>query len=1345
MRKTEGRKRFSILVAIMLVASLLMPQGAVFADNEVPDVEAPAVEQVEATEESGTQSTDGENSEVLPEEAFEEQSEEAEKATPTNVMAEETAEEEPVAEVRAAGDQSWYDPAQASFTIDQEAQLIGLAELVNGGTDFAGKSINLSGDIVLTEEWIPIGDATHSFNGVFDGKGYTISGLLITEAGAGYKGLFGNNSGTVKNFTISGTIGKAEAYITSAAELDYYGGAVAYNSGTVAQIRGEVTVFVNSATIYAVGGIVGQNANGAAVKQCINTADMEASKCSGGVVGRSFGVVAECVNTGNIAGNAHRKDGIAGIVGLAGDKNSTYANTVKNCYNMGTISNGDTNGGRWTGGIVGMADSATGVYNCYNVGVIVPGYSWNWNPIIGHVDFKYVGVHNNYSLEGLEAGDGNAETQPNTVGIVTSEADFKAPEMIGKLGGSYTMDVTNINGGYPILLWQATGTEIAESTTISEGGVYYITSEMQGTITITTTEKVTLIGPGVETKLPELTIDYTVAGADLQIQDLAVAKPMGSNNIIDFMGAGNKLTVAGTNLLESNGYTNGAVIHVPEDGELSLTGEGTLYLYKRSGSAAIGANINQVSGKIIIDTNIFAKGSQQGAVIGSGATAQGVGDIIINGGDVNLMANARGAVIGGGAGGGGGAQAGPAGKVYLNGGTLTLTTDYTGAAIGAGGEADDNVADGGKLYVSGGSLKTYITQNSANNCARWSGLVGVHNNNITAEKLTADGGAPVSLLTFNSEDLKKAEGADPATQFIVKKGEVEIYRGGLHKWDYTGSNATMDNWSASTDTNLYLYLPQEDQKLTINDQTFNVTWDSETKELSYVWAGQEVTDLIDAIGTVEATAESKAKIDAARAAYDQLTLAERPYVTNRSTLIAAENRYPAAVLDEKIEGLAPVTLEKEEDILAARAEYQGMTNAQKREVRNLALLEEAERQLSVLKADKEAADAVIEKIGEIGEVTLESKAKIDAARTAYDALTDDQKQLVQDAEEPNYATLVAAETAYQILKEAADKEEADTAAANAVKTMIDEISDPVTLADKNAIEDAKAAYDALTDDQKAKITEEDLAKLNGAVETLRALMIPVEEATQLIEALPEPAELEGTDEEIVAVREAEDAFDGLSDDGRALLPAGAAEKLEAAKARLALMNHTSGDVTVDGLPWDIIVVATPVEGGEEFDAMQAYKDDKTLLAMYDIELYKVVRTGDTTERQIYDLDGEEVTVIITNDAFVGYEDGVAIHQLDGTAADYEDIAAILDGNTAQFTIDGFSNVGIAGTAVSDAGKTDPTDKPGTAVKPGTTEKVSAKSGGTKTGDNANIYIVIAVMMAAAGVGGGVAIRRRKEQ
>ncbi|MBR0487846.1 MAG: InlB B-repeat-containing protein [Treponema sp.] len=71
--------------------------------------------------------------------------------------------------------------------------------------------------------------------------------------------------------------------------------------------------------------------------------------------------------------------------------------------------------------------------------------------------------------------------------------------------------------------------------------------------------------------------------------------------------------------------------------------------------------------------------------------------------------------------------------------------------------------------------------------------------------------------------------------------------------------------------------------------------------------------------------------------------------------------------------------------------------------------------------NQKAADAVIAKINAIGtvEYTSESKAKIDEARTAYDALTEAQKALVP---EETLALLTAAESAYTELIAAAEQQ-----------------------------------------------------------------------------------------------------------------------------------------------------------------------------------------------------------------------------------------------------------------------------------------------------------------------------------
>ena len=217
-----------------------------------------------------------------------------------------------------------------------------------------------------------------------------------------------------------------------------------------------------------------------------------------------------------------------------------------------------------------------------------------------------------------------------------------------------------------------------------------------------------------------------------------------------------------------------------------------------------------------------------------------------------------------------------------------------------------------------------------------------------------------------------------------------------------------------------------------------------------------VKELIDAIG--EVTLDSGDAIDAARTAYDKLPEAKKVLVDNYEKLTAAEEAYTALVdaaaakaVDDLIDAIGEVTADSGDAIKAARAAYDALTDTQKELVKNYEKLTAAEEAYTAL-VDAAAAKAVDDLIDAIGEVTADSGDAIKAARAAYDALTDTQKELVK-----NYEKLTAAEEAYTAL--------VDAAAAKAVDDLIDAIGE-VTADSGDAIKAARAAYDALTDTQK---------------------------------------------------------------------------------------------------------------------------------------------------------------------------------------------------------------------------------------------------------------------------------------
>ena len=189
-------------------------------------------------------------------------------------------------------------------------------------------------------------------------------------------------------------------------------------------------------------------------------------------------------------------------------------------------------------------------------------------------------------------------------------------------------------------------------------------------------------------------------------------------------------------------------------------------------------------------------------------------------------------------------------------------------------------------------------------------------------------------------------------------------------------------------------------------------------------AADAVIAKIDAIGTV--TLKSKKAIDAARKAYDKLTAAQQARVSNYAALTAAETTYAKLVTDKadqdaadaviaKIDAIGTVTLKSKKSIDAARKAYDKLTAAQQARVSNYAALTAAETTYAKLvadKADQDAADAAIAKINAIGVVSRAAKSRIDAARKAYDGLTDAQKVLVPASV---VKTLTDAETAYSNL------------------------------------------------------------------------------------------------------------------------------------------------------------------------------------------------------------------------------------------------------------------------------------------------------------------------------------------
>ena len=130
---------------------------------------------------------------------------------------------------------SWYTGNESAnaYTITTAEQLAGLAQLVNNGKTFSGKTITLGANIALNDtnaqggwrkwnesnapanKWTPIGNAANNFKGKFDGNGKVVSGLYINST-ADYQGLFGvAYEGNISSFGLAGFYVKGGKHIGS--------------------------------------------------------------------------------------------------------------------------------------------------------------------------------------------------------------------------------------------------------------------------------------------------------------------------------------------------------------------------------------------------------------------------------------------------------------------------------------------------------------------------------------------------------------------------------------------------------------------------------------------------------------------------------------------------------------------------------------------------------------------------------------------------------------------------------------------------------------------------------------------------------------------------------------------------------------------------------------------------------------------------------------------------------------------------------------------------------------------------------------------------------------------------
>lgn len=276
-------------------------------------------------------------------------------------------------------DKKWYSPDLSTLTICQPSELAGLAELVNSGISFEGKTIYLSNDLDMNQKaWKSIGFASDTpFKGTFLGNNHLIKNVNPSFVdNSNVAGVFGVSYGTIQQLVVSGSYNLD--YDKGTSSYVYVGGICAINEGVVSQCRSYAEIDANLTKtttemiqVYA-GGVVAQNNK--ELSNCQNYGTISVDNINttsnsyihvGGIAGSNTGTLTHCENTRNVTG----RNGNVRIGGIVAISSGTDV-YVGNCSNSGDIFITTSHHEAIAGGVVGKNASKATVTAVYNKGNI---------------------------------------------------------------------------------------------------------------------------------------------------------------------------------------------------------------------------------------------------------------------------------------------------------------------------------------------------------------------------------------------------------------------------------------------------------------------------------------------------------------------------------------------------------------------------------------------------------------------------------------------------------------------------------------------------------------------------------------------------------------------------------------------------------------------------------------------------------------------------------------------------------------------------------------------------------------------------------------------------------------
>lgn len=347
---------------------------------------------------------------------------------------------------------TWYNATEAEYFIANAEELAGLSELVAGGNDFSGKTIQLTDAIDLGEHlWTPIGVAASMvFSGDFNGNDHVISNLYVVKPDKAFLGLFARvTDGTLSNVIID------TAYIRAKDTAGALAGSVVFDANVIDCHATGIDIFAESAGLGGaanVGGLVGELTSNSNMHRCSAQGNVVADNQVGGLVGSLFNLtgVSECYSSGTVTG----KTAVGGLIGVSQNPfppQPNRENTLNNCYSRSMVVAMEFRGG----GLVGNDGGSLVIKNSYATGTVLsPEFAG------GFIGYGANAVTENcywdMTASGMGAGIGGGPLTPEDADITgKTTAEMKTQEMVDMLNAAqvstpWAIDPV-INDGYPFL------------------------------------------------------------------------------------------------------------------------------------------------------------------------------------------------------------------------------------------------------------------------------------------------------------------------------------------------------------------------------------------------------------------------------------------------------------------------------------------------------------------------------------------------------------------------------------------------------------------------------------------------------------------------------------------------------------------------------------------------------------------------------------------------------------------------------------------------------------------------------------------------------------------------------